>query len=243
MVKKEQNPGCVANKAKKVPIKKDAGADPAPEKQSKETLSEFSWKMKSVPQHIRDYYENKLKFQKASKSAEKSEFISKVCDGDFEAEFFKRCEKVVKAQSSSSSETWMSYQQAKNLHGELVLDAMVRCNKMEVRDHMFLDKLHESYESIPEKERYQYKEVVMSDTTTNSHIQSVDRSSDKLPEEEQDHVEIESKQMLVKIKQAKNKWASDAIDAKIKLGRFESNRIFFDGSSLAHVGLDPHRFL
>jgi len=193
----------------------------------KDAANKFQFKLKAAPAAVREFYDNKLKMLKATSSEEKRKFMEEVTDGDFDSAYFKKLEVITTADKTLETTEWMSWKQVTDLHGKTLVDAMIQQGTMLTRVHKKLDPTHPSFASIPTEETLQYKETQEKEITSSEHTKHVERGCDDVPPETADCTEEESemKVTLSKVRAARSKVQAATIDIKIKLGKFEGNRL------------------
>jgi hypothetical protein len=195
----------------------------------KTTSNQFAYKLKAAPPHLRDFYDNKLKYAKttgpAANATTKAQFMEEIIKGDFESTFFRQLTTHTTSDLSESTAEWMSWKQVTDKHGLGLVHAMVAQGTMLTAPHERLDPQHPSYEAIPQEERLQYKEVTKRQIEGSSSVNIVERGSDEAPAEKDPTAsEAEYKGAAAKVRKARALFQTNSIDIKIKLGKFEGNR-------------------
>jgi hypothetical protein len=150
-IKLEPGAKCI----KKATAKMKAVADEEAKKQN----SDFEYKMRKAPNEVKLFYDKGLKYQKTAKSSEKQEFIDKVLEGDFKADYFKRCLKVQKVNEHKEEQTWMSWKQVIDVDGEALVKAQIACGMIATRKHTRLDHDHEGVQALPDELKLEYQKI------------------------------------------------------------------------------------
>jgi hypothetical protein len=221
-------PKKVIKKEKKTCVKANSESAKAAA-DAKTTSNQFAYKLKMAPPHLRDFYDNKLKYSKATgpgiNAATKAQFIDEIISGDFESTFFRQLTTHTKSDLSETTAEWMSWKQVTDKHGLGLVHAMVAQGTMLTAPHERLDPKHPSYEAISQDERLQYKEVTTRQIEGSSSVELVERGSDEAPaEKDPTAVEAEYKGSAAKVRKSRALFQQCSIDIKIKLGKFEGNR-------------------
>jgi hypothetical protein len=138
---------------------KDAIATMKAVEEAKKQTSDFEYKMRKAPREVKQFYEKGLKYQKTAKSSDKQEFIDKVLEGDFKADYFKRCLKIQKVNEHKEEQTWMSWKQVTDLDGEALVKAQIACGAIETRKHPRLNHDHESVQALPDELKLEYQKI------------------------------------------------------------------------------------
>ena len=85
-IKKEKSVPCVAAAPNAASSDNPVGVD----------INKFNYRMRSAPTKIKNFFDSKLKFIKASKCPEKQRFMQEVLNGDWNSEYFKHGETFTK---------------------------------------------------------------------------------------------------------------------------------------------------
>ena len=219
--------------AKKVSIKKEKAvpclaAAPAAASSSDQPvgvdINKFNYRMRSAPKHIKNFYENKLKFTKTSKCQEKQRFMEEVLTGDWNSEFFKRSETFTQTNYNISSGQWSSYKQVVDAHGVLLVQAMVAQGKMQTRDHDMLIADDPVTLMLPPEERLQYMEKTEVDQNIDQHAQNITRGSESMPDiDTADDEDLDTNMILKQVKGSRARFNAALISIKIKMSQLEAN--------------------
>ena len=108
---------------------------------------------------MKQFYDKGLKYLKTAKSAEKQEFIDKVLEGDFKADYFKRCLKVQTVNEHKEEQTWMSWKQVTDVDREALVKAQIACGLIATRKHARLNHDHESVQALPDELKLEYQKI------------------------------------------------------------------------------------
>jgi hypothetical protein len=153
----------MARKIKQEPgakcIKKAAAQMKVDEEAAKMQNSDFEYRMRKAPNEVKQFYDKGLKYLKTAKSAEKQEFIDKVLEGDFKADYFKRCLKVQTVNEHKEEATWMSWKQVTDADGEALVKAQIACGLIATRKHARLNHDHESVQALPDELKLEYQKI------------------------------------------------------------------------------------
>ena len=147
-IKKEKSVPCVA-------AAPDAASSDNPVEVD---INKFNYRMRSAPTKIKNFFDSKLKFTKASKCPEKQRFMQEVLNGDWNSEYFNRCETFTKTNTNISTAQWRSYKQVVDAHGVALVQVMVAQGKILTRDHDMLIADGPATLQLPVEERLQYME-------------------------------------------------------------------------------------
>ena len=138
---------------------KDAIATMKAVEEAKKATNEFEYRMRKAPKEVKLFYEKGLKNQKTAKSSDKQEFIDKVLEGDFKADYFKRIMKVQNVNEHKEEQTWMSWKQVTDVDGEALVKAQIACGMIATRKHARLDHDHEGVQALPEELKLEYQKI------------------------------------------------------------------------------------
>ena len=129
-------------------------------KQGKDLTNAFSAKLLKAPEHVRQFYDGTLKWQKSGKSSEQQDFIMQVLStNDFASEYFKRMETITKIDRGVVQKDWVSWTTVCNRDGAALARVKVKQNKITTRPHSDLDPEDPTTMELDEEDRLEYKYV------------------------------------------------------------------------------------
>eukprot|EP00959_Pyramimonas_sp_CCMP1952_P026683 560005-Pyramimonas_sp.AAC.1 len=195
--------------------------------EGKQLSNAVSYKLKSAPEWIKLYWDNKIKYEKGSRSEEKKNCIEAILSDDgWDNPFFQRIRNLNKVDEDKTEATWMSWKKLLENEDEAVAKLMISQQKILTRPHANLDPDAEETKSLPEQLRFQYKYVVESEKEAIENTEGFHKHTDGLPSESAATEEDSGqnlKVVMASIRKARAHWNNNKIDMECRLATFKGN--------------------
>ncbi|CAK0899063.1 unnamed protein product, partial [Prorocentrum cordatum] len=198
--------------------------------QDKKRQNDFARKLTKASHRIKEFYDKGRKHLKASKSAEKEEFIRQaLATVDFKDAYFEGIEIIRDTEMKKVTEFWMLWTAITQKNGPALIRVQVKQGKILTRPHEDLDHDDPTTKELPEEEQLQYKVVEKKSVTEVGTVNEARRSTkgsggEGPPPPGEEEQPTEDKAKFSKTKKQHNAYSAVTVDFKLKLAKFSENR-------------------
>ena len=208
--------------------------------EGKELAAKMEYKLRTVPKHVKDHYEEHFKTAKTATSAGKQEFIKHLLEntGNWMDPYFESMKTATVTQKDVKDGKWISWKQILDKENEKVAALMIKQKKIQCRPHAGLDHSDPDVMELEWHDRTQFMYVVdgaqevasveegiaiTCQPKDSAHVEGPPALPIEDEEAKEKKKRTRNKTALCNLKRARNMWLSNEPTFASRLKKFETN--------------------